>query len=385
MKKRSLLLNNLGLYIHIPWCIKKCPYCDFNSHTFDSEVSEQHYIDALLSDLQNSVKLLDTPREISSIFIGGGTPSLFSAEFYDNLLTSISTTISFQNQLEITLEANPGTFESEKFKDYRKIGINRLSIGIQSFNDNHLKKLGRVHSSKEALAAIEIAHQAGFDNLNLDLMFGLPEQTTQEMLSDVQIAIDHEPSHISFYQLTLEPNTYFHKFPPKLPQDDLIYSSQKKCQQLLDNHGYHQYEISAYAKKNSQCHHNLNYWQFGASLGIGAGAHGKVSQLHSRKIIRTVKKKKPDQYILNNTATITPIDQQSLTVEFLINQLRLKSGFTLAHFQLMTGLSLKALEPNLSICIEKGLIIKHNQHYCCSKKGWDFLDDILEMFIPDSL
>ena len=372
MKKRPLLLNNLGLYIHIPWCIKKCPYCDFNSHTFDSEVSEQHYIDALLSDLQNSVKLLDTPRDISSIFIGGGTPSLFSAKFYDNLLTSISKTIPFQNHLEITLEANPGSFESEKFKDYRKTGINRLSIGIQSFNDNHLKKLGRVHSSKEALAAIEIAHQAGFDNLNLDLMFGLPEQTTQDMLSDVQIAIDHEPSHISFYQLTLEPNTYFHKFPPQLPQDDLIYSSQKKCQQLLDTHGYHQYEISAYAKKNNQCHHNLNYWQFGDYLGIGAGAHGKVSLMHSGKIIRTVKKKKPDQYIINNTATITPIDQQSLAVEFLINQLRLKSGFTLTHFQFTTGLSLKSLEPNLSICIEKGLIIKHNQHYSCSKKRVGF-------------
>ena len=282
-------MNALGLYIHIPWCIKKCPYCDFNSHTLKSETPEQQYIAALLNDLRQDLDLLSAPSILSSIFIGGGTPSLFSALAFDQLLTGISKLIPLQKNLEITLEANPGTFESNKFTDYRKIGINRLSIGIQSFNNQHLKALGRIHSAEEALTAIEIAHKAGFDNLNLDLMFGLPEQTTQEMVNDVQTAINQNPSHISFYQLTLEPNTYFHKHPPAIPEDEQIFSGQIQCQQLLADAGYMQYEISAYAKNNAFCQHNLNYWKFGDYLGIGAGAHGKISILKPENIMRTVK------------------------------------------------------------------------------------------------
>ncbi len=261
-------MKTLALYIHIPWCIQKCPYCDFNSHALKSEAPEQQYVDTLLNDLHQDLSLLNTSRAVSSIFIGGGTPSLFSAEAIDRLLSGIAQQVPLQQNLEITLEANPGTFESHKFAEYRAIGINRLSIGIQSFNNQHLKLLGRIHSAEEALAAVEIAHQAGFENINLDLMFGLPEQTNEQMLVDVQCAINLQPSHISFYQLTLEPNTYFYKFPPQLPKDDSIFSGQIQCQQLLAESGYLQYEISAYARNKAYCQHNLNYWGFGDYLGI---------------------------------------------------------------------------------------------------------------------
>ena len=374
-------MNTLGLYIHIPWCIKKCPYCDFNSHTLKSEAPEQQYIEALLNDLQQDLSLLNAPRTVSSIFIGGGTPSLFSAQAFDQLLTGISKLIPLQKNLEITLEANPGTFESEKFTDYRKTGINRLSIGIQSFNNRHLKALGRIHSAEEALTAIEIAHKSGFDKLNLDLMFGLPEQTRQEMIHDVQTAIKQNPSHISFYQLTLEPNTYFHKFPPAIPEDEQIFSGQIQCQQLLADAGYMQYEISAYAKNNAVCQHNLNYWKFGDYLGIGAGAHGKISILQPETIIRTVKPRSPEQYLMDSSSLNTVISKDDLPLEFVMNQLRLKAGFNLAHYQAVTGLDSFTLEPALSACIEQKLIIKHKDFYFCTEQGWNFLDDILEKFM----
>lgn len=372
-------MKSIGLYIHIPWCIQKCPYCDFNSHAVKSETPERQYIDTLLADLQQDLELLDSERIVSSIFIGGGTPSLFSAESFDKLLTGISSHIPLQKNLEITLEANPGTFESQKFADYRTIGINRLSIGIQSFNDPHLKTLGRIHSAKEALRAVEIAQQAGFNNLNLDLMFGLPQQTSKEMLNDIQTAINLKPSHISFYQLTLEPNTYFHKFPPKLPEDDLIFSAQTQCQKLLADAGYLQYEISAYAKDNMVCQHNLNYWNFGNYIGIGAGAHGKISLLE--KIIRTVKPKKPEQYLHNSTATVTKVSLQELPLEFIMNQLRLKNGFSLGHYQAATGLEINTLEPALSLCVDAKLLIKQGEHYFCSEQGWNFLDLIVVKFV----
>lgn len=374
-------MSSLGLYIHIPWCIKKCPYCDFNSHAVKSETPEKEYIESLLKDLQQDLQLLESPRTISSIFIGGGTPSLFSASSFDTLLNGISNLIPLKKDLEITLEANPGTFESQKFSDYRAIGINRLSIGIQSFNDLQLKKLGRVHSAEEALKAVEIAHKAGFDNINLDLMFGLPDQSNQEMLHDVQTAINLEPNHLSFYQLTLEPNTYFHKFPPQLPQDDTIYKGQLQCQALLAEAGFVQYEVSAYAKNNAQCQHNLNYWQFGDYLGVGAGAHGKLSQANPAQKVRSIKSKKPEQYLIDNTSSLTKIATEELPVEFLMNQLRLKAGFILEHYQTMTGLEISTLEPALSNCIAQGLLIKQNNYYACTDKGWNFLDAVLEKFI----
>ncbi len=374
-------MSALGLYIHIPWCIKKCPYCDFNSHALQSEAPEQKYIAALLNDLQQDLDLLNAPSILSSIFIGGGTPSLFSAKSFDLLLTGVSKLIPLQENLEITLEANPGTFESNKFTDYRKIGINRLSIGIQSFNNQHLKALGRIHSAEEALTAIEIAHKSGFDNLNLDLMFGLPEQTTQEMINDVQTAINQNPSHISYYQLTLEPNTYFHKFPPAIPEDGQIFSGQILCQQLLAGAGYVQYEISAYAKNNTFSQHNLNYWKFGDYLGIGAGAHGKISILQPENIIRTVKPRSPEQYLNDSSSVNTKILKDDLPLEFVMNQLRLKAGFSHTQYQAVTGLDYTTLEPALSECVKKKLIIKHKGHYLCSEQGWNFLDDILEKFM----
>jgi oxygen-independent coproporphyrinogen-3 oxidase len=374
-------LSSLGLHIHIPWCIKKCPYCDFNSHALKSEAPEQQYIEALLNDLREDLKLFNTAKAISSIFIGGGTPSLFSASSFDHLLSGIARLIPLQKNLEITLEANPGTFESQKFSDYHSIGINRLSIGIQSFNNHHLEKLGRVHSAEEALTAIEIAHKAGFDNINLDLMFGLPNQSSQEMINDVRTAIKMHPSHISFYQLTLEPNTYFHNSPPVLPKDDDIFNGQIKCQSLLAESGYMQYEISAYAKENAYCQHNLNYWKFGDYLGIGAGAHGKFSRLRPTNIIRSIKAKSPEHYLKNKTASLTKIPTEELPLEFLMNQLRLKTGFSLAHFQTSTGLGASALEPALSNCVSQNLLTKKDNTYFCTEKGWNFLDEVLKKFI----
>ena len=377
---QSLLLP-LSLYIHFPWCIQKCPYCDFNSHAVKAGIPEQAYIDALLADLRVDLALVTPARPIQSIFMGGGTPSLFSPEAIERLLLGIQEQVLLTPNCEITLEANPGTFESDKFKAFRQLGINRLSIGIQSFNDPHLKKLGRVHSAAEALKAVAIAQQAGFDNLNLDLMFGLPEQTSEQALFDVQTAIDLNPSHISFYQLTLEPNTYFHRFPPKLPEDDTIYAIQKNCQQRLAAHGYQQYEISAYAQQGKQARHNLNYWQFGDYLGIGAGAHGKISQALPENIIRTIKPKSPEQYLKQAKAKQQTIAIEQLPLEFVMNHLRLKTGFNLADYVAVTGLGVESLEPALTQCLQQGLLVKNQQQISCSEKGWDFLDVVLEKFI----
>ncbi len=373
----------LSLYIHIPWCIKKCPYCDFNSHAAKSELPESAYIAALLDDLALDIERYNITRPISSIFIGGGTPSLFSPEAINRLLRGIEQQLRLEEGLEITLEANPGTFESHKFAEFRALGINRLSIGIQSFNDPLLKKLGRVHSAQEAIHAAEIALQSGFDNFNLDLMFGLPGASPESSKIDIQTAISLKPTHISFYQLTLEPNTWFHKFPPKLPDDETIFSTQKECQQLLADHGYQQYEVSAYSKQGLQCRHNVNYWQFGDYLGIGAGAHGKITQSLPQSIVRSFKPKSPEQYLSNShkNGGADVIAVADLPLEFIMNHLRLKQGFMLEDYQAATGLAAATLEPALSDCVKQNLLIRQNNHYYCSEQGWNFLDNILEKFI----
>ncbi|MDO9161639.1 MAG: radical SAM family heme chaperone HemW [Methylococcaceae bacterium] len=373
----------LSLYIHIPWCIKKCPYCDFNSHAVKSDTPESAYIDALLEDLACDVQRYQITRPISSIFIGGGTPSLFSPESFERLLTGIAQQVTLEDGLEITLEANPGTFESQKFAEFRSLGFNRLSIGIQSFKDALLKNLGRVHSGKEALLAGEIAHQAGFENFNLDLMFGLPGARPDDSLTDIATAINLNPTHISFYQLTLEPNTYFHKFPPKLPNDESIFATQKACQQLLAEHDYQQYEVSAYSQPGRQCRHNLNYWQFGDYLGIGAGAHGKISMGLPGQIVRTHKARSPEQYLnaIDKLAGAETISTLDLPLEFMMNHLRLKSGFSLATYQASSGLEATTLEPALTACVRQGLLVQQNNHYYCSEQGWNFLDDILQKFV----
>ncbi len=373
----------LSLYIHFPWCIQKCPYCDFNSHAVKTGIPEMQYVEALLADLHTDLALFDEPPTIGSLFMGGGTPSLFSPEALRYLLDGVRRQVILSADCEITLEANPGTFESAKFQAFRALGINRLSIGIQSFNDKHLKKLGRVHNATEALNAVEIALNAGFDNLNLDLMFGLPEQTETEALADIEAAAALRPTHISFYQLTLEPNTYFYKFPPKLPEDDSLFALQTACQQMLAERGYSQYEISAYAKTGFQSRHNRNYWQFGDYLGIGAGAHGKISRLLPDKILRTTKPKSPERYLQNPAATsIESISPRQLPLEFVMNHLRLKTGFSLRDYSAATGLPPNSLEPALTACIEQGLLLKQDEQVCCSESGWDFLDEVLEKFIP---
>ena len=376
----------LGLYIHFPWCIKKCPYCDFNSHTIKNGIPEHQYINALLTDLQHDVQRFNEIRQISHIFIGGGTPSLFSPETIARLLQSIRKIIPFRENLETTLEANPGTFESGKFAEFRSAGINRLSIGIQSFNDRHLHHLGRVHSAKEAIRASEIALKTGFDNFNLDLMYGLPGQTFEHSEQDIKTAINLKPTHISYYQLTLEPNTYFYKHPPTLPADEAIFVTQTNSQQILADCDYHQYEISAYTKPGHSCRHNLNYWKFGDYLGIGAGAHGKITHSLPGQILRYWKTKSPDQYLLNSVHKQSLASEQSISVselplEFMMNQLRLKKGFTIAAYTARTGLPAKTLEPALTQCLEEQFIVNRNGRFCCSVNGWNFLDSILEKFI----
>ena len=377
-------LPPLSLYIHIPWCIKKCPYCDFNSHAVKANTPEAAYIDTLLKDLAEDVLRYSITRPISSIFIGGGTPSLFSPESINRLLRGIEQQLTLKPEIEITLEANPGTFESHKFAEFRALGINRLSIGIQSFNDVLLNRLGRVHSSREAIIAAEIAQHSGFDNFNLDLMFGLPGANPDDSQSDVATAINLKPTHISFYRLTLEPNTYFHKFPPQLPNDELIFDTQKRGQQLLAEYGYEQYEVSAYTQLGLQCQHNVNYWQFGDYLGIGAGAHGKITLALPQAIIRTVKPKSPEQYLsdIHKLAAATAIPVAELPLEFIMNQLRLKQGFTAENYFAKTGLKITTLEPALSESMQQDLLINQNGRYFCSAQGWNFMDNILEKFMP---
>lgn len=382
-KSFFLSVPPLSLYIHIPWCIQKCPYCDFNSHAVKADTPEVAYIDALLHDLAEDLQLYNITRPISSIFIGGGTPSLFSPDSINRLLRGIEQQVTLENCLEITLEANPGTFESHKFAEFRALGINRLSIGIQSFDDKLLKKLGRVHSAHEAIVAAEIAHQSGFENFNLDLMFGLPDSSPDNSKTDVATAISLKPAHISFYQLTLEPNTYFHKFPPQLPNDELIFSTQKHCQKLLADHGYQHYEVSAYSQPGLQCRHNVNYWQFGDYLGIGAGAHGKITQALPDMITRGFKPKSPEQYLSNThkNGGADVISVSDLPLEFIMNHLRLKQGFTMETYQSTTGLAITTLESALSACLKQELIIYQDNHYYCSERGWNFMDNVLEKFM----
>lgn len=373
----------LSLYIHIPWCLKKCPYCDFNSHAIKDALPEKHYVDCLLADLARDIARYRITRPLETIFIGGGTPSLFSARALDDLLRGIQTQLLFSENIEITLEANPSTFEFEKFADFRAIGINRLSIGVQTFDDHLLSQLGRVHSGKEAIQAAEMAHKVGFENFNLDFMFGLPQSNLTHSERDILTAMALEPTHLSFYQLTLEPNTYFHRYPPTLPSDDLIFQTQQHCQHILAAHHFEQYEVSAYSLRGKQCRHNVNYWQFGDYLGIGAGGHGKLSLALPDDIIRTQKNKHPDRYqqMTSQEFIEETISQTDLPLEFLMNHLRLKQGFSLAHYEMATGLSASTLEPQLSDCVHEKLLVKSDDSYVCTDVGWNFLDSILQKFI----
>ena len=374
----------LSLYIHIPWCIRKCPYCDFNSHQAPSELPEAQYIQALLEDLKQETAHIEG-RSISSIFIGGGTPSLFSAESIDSLLQGVHQICNWDEDIEITLEANPGTFEQQRFNDYRKAGINRLSIGIQSYNPEHLKVLGRVHNSAEAIQAAQIAHEAGFDNFNLDLMFGLPEQTVAQALDDLQQAMDCKPSHLSWYQLTIEPNTLFHHKPPTLPDHESQWDIQQAGQGLLAKHGFEQYEVSAYAKQQQMCRHNVNYWQFGDYIGIGAGAHGKLTDTNG-VINRYQKYRQPKQYLdhANNgefRSSSKALQVEELPFEFMLNALRLKSGIDPTLYQERTGQPLSNIKTLMEQAKTSGLLQNTQQKIVCTEHGWRFLDDTLSLFL----
>lgn len=374
----------LSLYIHIPWCIQKCPYCDFNSHTSKGPVPEKNYLDALIADLENALPSI-WGRPVISIFIGGGTPSLISPEGIDRLLIDIRTRIKVLPEAEITLEANPGTMEAGRFAGYRSAGVNRLSIGIQSFNEQHLKTLGRIHGSTEAKAAAELA-ATHFDRFNLDLMYGLPGQTFTEAHADIQTALSFSPTHLSCYQLTLEPNTPFAAFPPTLPEPDLCADMQEAIESLLASKGFEHYETSAFAQAGKRCQHNLNYWQFGDYLGIGAGAHSKLTQ-HDR-VIRQMRWKQPDAY-LKNVQQNQPVqdshevDRKDLAGEFMMNALRLTEGFDPALFHSRTAQQLARIQPVLSQAVQDGLLATSNTLIRPTLKGQRFLNVLLERFLGD--
>lgn len=386
-------LPPLSLYVHIPWCISKCPYCDFNSHESRGDIPELAYVDALLDDLANEMPLV-WGRQISTVFIGGGTPSLFSANALDRLLSGIRALTALAPNAEVTLEANPGTFEQQRFKDYRALGINRLSIGIQSFNADKLKALGRVHSANEALIACEIAHQAGFEQINLDMMFALPDQNQTQLLDDIRIAIAQQTTHLSFYELTLEPNTLFARFPPRLPNDDLRAQMQETVAQQLAEAGFDRYEVSAYAKASSgnrnRSAHNMNYWQFGDYVGIGCGAHGKISSADAGNIVRRWKHKHPKTYLQATSADErlgqqTEIPLHDTALEFMMNALRLREGFSIPLFQLHTGVSLDTWQASLDAAIDRGLIEQSGLDIRATDTGYNWLNDTLQLFMPDEM
>jgi putative oxygen-independent coproporphyrinogen III oxidase len=376
-------LPPLSLYIHIPWCVRKCPYCDFNSHAAGPNLPEEAYVDALLADLDTDLRHVHG-RQLSSIFFGGGTPSLFSPQALGRILAGVEQRIGFAADIEITLEANPGTFEQAKFSAYRQLGINRLSIGVQSFQQAKLTALGRIHDGDEAIRAADMARQAGFDNFNLDLMHGLPDQSIDDALFDLRTAIAQQPTHMSWYQLTMEPNTVFWSQPPQLPEDDILWDIQEAGLQLLAEHGYAQYEVSAYARDGQRARHNLNYWSFGDFLGIGAGAHAKLSS-PSGQIIRSWKTRLPKDYLdsskgfLAGEKTLTAAE---LPFEFLMNVLRLNDGANSQLFTQRTGLPLSLLAAARKKAEQRGLLLQDPARLTASREGQLFLNDLLQYFLP---
>ncbi|MBU0950154.1 MULTISPECIES: radical SAM family heme chaperone HemW [Pseudomonadaceae] len=378
-----LELPPLAAYVHIPWCVRKCPYCDFNSHAAGASLPEDAYVDALLEDLDADLEQIQS-RRLTSIFFGGGTPSLFSASALERILEGMRQRVGFADDIEITLEANPGTFEQAKFRDYRSLGINRLSIGVQSFQPAKLKALGRIHDGDEAIRAADMARAAGFDNFNLDLMHGLPEQSLEDALSDLRIAIAQQPTHLSWYQLTVEPNTEFWSKPPQLPEDETLWDIQEAGQALLAAHGYGQYETSAYAQPGRQARHNLNYWTFGDFLGLGAGAHGKWTAPNG-EIRRHWKTRLPKDYLdpaKRFRAGDKQLAQDELPFEFLMNVLRLTDGVPSLMFTQRTGLSLDLLADGRRDAEARGLLEPDPQRLVATPKGQLFLNDLLQLFLP---
>ncbi|MCD9472847.1 radical SAM family heme chaperone HemW [Photobacterium phosphoreum] len=378
----------LSLYVHIPWCVQKCPYCDFNSHALKTELPELDYIDALIDDLETDLmayQLINGQRPLHSIFIGGGTPSLISPTEIGRLLAAIETRIPFSDNIEITMEANPGTVEAGRFEGYRHAGVNRISIGIQSFQDDKLQRLGRIHGSQEAIKAIELAKSAGLNSFNTDLMHGLPDQSIADAISDLKQAIALDPPHLSWYQLTIEPNTLYYSKPPTLPDDDDLWDIFEQGHALLTAAGYQQYEISGYSKVGKQCQHNLNYWRFGDYLGIGCGAHGKIS-FDDGRIIRTVKVKHPRGYLHADKPYLSEqisVADSERPFEFFMNRFRLLEACPKQDFIDRTGLPLTTIEANIDWAIEQNYLHDNGDHWQITEHGKLFLNDLLAAFVED--
>ncbi len=391
MRAGSLHLQSLpplSLYVHLPWCLQKCPYCDFNSHALHGDLPEQRYIDALCADLEHALPLI-WGRSVHSIFIGGGTPSLFSPSAIARLISDLRARVRLEADCEITLEANPGTFETDRFHGFREAGVTRLSVGVQSFNNAHLNALGRVHNRDQALAAVKEAGEA-FETFNLDLMYALPGQTLAQLQEDVDTALALAPPHLSVYHLTIEPNTVFAKFPPQVPEDDDAYAMLDLITERTLAAGLHRYEVSAYARDGHRCWHNLNYWQFGDYLGIGAGAHSKLSFAH--RVLRQVRNRDPRLFMDHALDAARPdravaqsdeVARSQLPFEFMLNALRLRHGFALADFTERTGLPITAIQAGLAEAEKKGLITRDFQRVVPTERGFDFLSDLQALFLAD--
>jgi putative oxygen-independent coproporphyrinogen III oxidase len=379
----------LSIYVHLPWCVRKCPYCDFNSHVAPPDLPQARYIDWLLQDLDHDLQWV-AERQVHSVFFGGGTPSLFAPEQINRFLQGLRARIPHGGDAEVTMEANPGTIEHGRFTGYRDAGVTRISLGVQTFNDAQLQRLGRIHSSAQVHTAVDELRAAGFDNFNLDLMYALPEQTLAQALHDVEQAIALRPAHVSHYQLTLEPGTVFFHQPPPLPDDDTAWSMQLECQSLLAAQGYQHYEVSAYAQAGRQCRHNVNYWQFGDYLGLGAGAHGKVTRVNdeANRVLRTVRAKQPREYlsIEDPARRITEclgVRATQLPFEFMLNALRLCDGFSLQQFTQRTGLDAATITSTLSDAEARGLLRESRADYWqATELGQRFLNDTQALFLP---
>lgn len=387
MGSNSLLgLPPLSLYVHLPWCVRKCPYCDFNSHELRGELLQQDYVEALLRDLELELPLI-WGRPVHSIFFGGGTPSLFSADQIGRLLEGFRGLLTLAPDVEITLEANPGTTERDSFSAYRAAGVNRVSLGVQSFNDDALKRLGRIHGRDEVFTALESIRRAEITNFNLDLMYALPGQSLEEALADIDRAISFEPAHISHYQLTIEPNTAFHVNRPLLPEDELAWDMQDHCAGKLGSAGYRQYEISAWSKVEKQCRHNLNYWSYGDFVGIGAGAHGKITVPAENGVRRRIRTRHPKSWMLSAGTGEVLADNRRLSAddrvfEFFLNQLRLREGVQIPQFEPRTGLPWSEVADRVTSLIDKGLLEEQGSRLAPTETGWRFVNDMQSVFLP---
>ena len=378
----------LGLYIHFPWCVRKCPYCDFNSHTAPQQVPGQVYIDALIRDLEYDLPRI-WGRRVSSVFLGGGTPSLFDVDAIARLLAVLRSHLNLAPGCEVTLEANPGTAEAARFRGYREAGVNRLSVGVQSFNDNILRRLGRIHNGEQAVFAIELARQAGFDNINLDVMYGLPGQTMADAMQDLEIAVGFNTTHLSWYQLTIEPNTVFYSEPPVLPDEDTLWTMQEEGVRYLAEHAFEQYEVSAYARHHRYCAHNLNYWHFGDYLGIGAGAHGKITDAATGAVRRYARHRLPDSYLKLAGGPEAIVTHRCLTsadakLEFMMNALRLTEGVPAAVFTEHTGLSIDTVAGELQQARDRQLLAADPWHIRPTETGRRYLNDLLQIFMQET-